>query len=271
MTHSPLKCAVLQLLHNNNATAVSTTTTTTASKGDEKYPALIESFCQILKLSSNTPSHVQAQECILSILQSFCDTEITLLQNFMEEGVNSERYLANALPMKEHLLLFIATIVDHLTTSENQTFDTSLPVVRILLLLTERDYCFYFVRDHLNKRTSGDGAPPFAKLLKSIEKNLSKDADDCLATLNILVQFLKISSTPEEVDGPMFVKSRSMKMGADELRALVGWKITPAEGAVEGEGEEKHSLLVIENQLKVSSSISDSNTIGVKFVIGRRS
>lgn len=244
VTHSPLKCAVLQLLHNN--------ATNGTAKGDEKYPALIESFCQILKSNNDSsPAHVQAQECVLSIVQSFCDTEITLLQNFVEEGVNSDHYLANALPMKEHLLLFIATIVEHLT-NDNRTFVTYLPVVRILLLLTERDYGFYFVREHLNKKTAGEVAitPPFAKLLKNIEKSLSKDADDCLATLNILVQFLKVSSTPEEVDGPMF-KSRSMKMSADELRILIGWKTTlPNED--DGAGDEKHPLSVIDDQLKVS-------------------
>lgn len=308
-THSPLKCAVLQLLHSTNITNVGTTaaiatatttiattttpiiiatttaatttaTTTSAAAaittttpittastnsgggatgltkgGDEKYPALVDSFCQILRSNNNSAPHVQAQECILSIIQSFCDTEITLLQNsFVEEAVNSEYYLANALPAREHLLLFIATIVEHLM-NDNVTFVTYLPVVRILLLLTEHDYGFYFVREHLNRKalSGGEESPPFGKLLNSIQKNFSsKEADDCLSTLNILTQFLKVCSTAEEVDGPMFIKSRTMKMSVEELRGLVGWKLTKNADGDDGSSEvQQHPLVVVEQLLKV--------------------
>ncbi|KAK5642557.1 hypothetical protein RI129_008724 [Pyrocoelia pectoralis] len=143
VTHNSLKCAILNLIQNGNS----------INKTDDKYSFIIPSFGKILNYNSNVNSHVQAQECILSIIQSLCDTEITLLQSdgIEKNEITSEVYLADSLPVKDTLLSFISMMVDHLMS--DNTFVTYLPIIRTLLLLMEHDYGFYHLRDYLLKRT----------------------------------------------------------------------------------------------------------------------
>lgn len=228
VTHSTIKCAVLYLIHSNSSVSLKT---------EEKYPNLIQAFMQVLKNNCTSNSHVQSQECILSIIQSFCDIEITLLQNPINDmnELTSELYVANSMPTKEHLLTFINIIVDHL--GSDNSFVTYLPVVRTLLLLTEHDYGFYHLRETLIKRND-----LFVNLLNKLSNNFSKSNAEYLSTLNTLMEFLRIILTTEENDGTLLYTPRSIKLSADEVKSLTGWSCNP---------EGKHPLLALEDTLKV--------------------
>lgn len=231
VTHPPIKCAILQLIHSNSAN----------SKGDDKYSALIPAFMQILKIKDASNYHVQAQECILSIIQSFCDSEITLLQSSLDEKVEltSEVYLANALPTKDVFLLFINTMIDHLKA--DNCFITFLPIIRTMLLLTEHNYGFYHLSECLSKRTE-----PLANLLNKLVKNFSKDSNECLSTLNALIEFLRVCPRLEEVEGTLLYTPRNIKMATAEVKSLIGWK-------KDSEENHKNTLCVLEDLLKVGS------------------
>lgn len=231
VTHGSLKCAVLQLLHNINSSGI---------KGDEKYPSLVIIFSQILKNNSTQNSHIQSQECILSIIQSFCDSEITLLQNYVEgRHLSSDIYLANALPTKELLLIFISSMTEHLMA--DNSFVTYLPIVRSFLLLTEHDYGFYYLRENLIKK-----AEPLLNVFQKLESNFSKDSTECLSTFNTSIEFLRVCSTLDEVEDNLIYKPRSMKMNLTEIRSLVGWKLEEND-----ENEKKHPILGLGDILKV--------------------
>lgn len=226
VTHSTLKCAVLHLIHSSNKT-------------DEKYPNLVQIFGQVLRINSSSTSHIQAQECILSIIQSFCDIEITLLQSPEKGDLSSEIYLANALPVKEHLLNFILMILDYLQV--DSSFVTYLQAVRTLLLLTEHDYGFYHLREQMNKRND-----VFGLVLNKLAKNFSKNNAECLSTMNTLVELIRVCSTTEEVEATLMYTPRKMKMSLREIKGFVGWRSEESE-------EERHPLLALEEILKVGS------------------
>lgn len=180
---------------------------------------------------------MQAQECVLSILHSCCDVELTLLQPTADAR---DVYLANALPGKEQLINIVALLLDHLG-AENSLV-TCVPAVRTLLLLTEHDYGFFHLRDALLRREA-----PFGTLLAQLVKaTLSPEA---LSTLGILVEFLRLCAAVEE-DG---AHPRTVLLSAAELRHLVGWsEDTP------------HALTLLEEMLQVShcylsSAINDIN------------
>ncbi|KAG5885200.1 hypothetical protein JTB14_012224 [Gonioctena quinquepunctata] len=237
VTHNTIKCAMLHLVHTNS---------TVTLKTEERYVSLIPAFWQVLKNNCNSTSHIQSQECILSIIQSFCDIEITLTQNSAPGSeMTSEEYLANALPVKEHLLMFINMIWEHLTTENS--FVTYLPIVRTLLLLTEHDYGFYHLQEHLLKNND-----VFLVLLEKLANNFSKSIAECLSTLNILVEFLRVCVTtdldPEET---LLYSPRKIALLLSDLKRLIGW---PAEGR-----PEKHPLLSIEVILK--AVIEEDNTL----------
>lgn len=230
VTHGNLKCAIMQLLQNNN--------NVNYVKGDEKYPKLVPLFVRILKMNCEQNSHVQSQECILSVMQSLCDTEITLMQN-AEEQLTSDVYLSNALPMKDTLLLFINGMIEHIMS--DNSFLTYLPIARTFLLLTEHDYGFYHLKEHLMHKTV-----PLLNVLNKLDTNFSKDNAECLSTLNTLIEFLRVSSTIDEIEEGLLYKSRTYKMSIDEIKGLVGWDIVK-----ETDNEKKHPLLNLETTLKV--------------------
>lgn len=101
---------------------------------------------------------VQAQECVVSVIQSLCDTEVTLLPppgttlGGGEPGLMpaSDVYLANALPPRDLLLTLCTVMLEHIANIEH-SFTTLLPTVRTFLMLTEHDYGFYHLKRYVTK------------------------------------------------------------------------------------------------------------------------
>ncbi|KAF5273298.1 hypothetical protein FQR65_LT04720 [Abscondita terminalis] len=232
VTHNSLKCAILQLIQIGNLNT---------QKTDEKYTALIPAFAKILTLNSSVNSHVQAQECILSIIQSLCDTEISLLQNFGNEKseITPDIYLSNSLPVKETLLPFITMMLEHLTA--DNTFVTYLPIMRTLLLLMEHDYGFYHLREYLIKKNG-----VFVNVLNKIVENYSKESEECLSVINTLMEFFRVCLAPDEINEPSAVNLRTMRMSSTEVQTIIGWT------AEHSDSTEEHPLHLLEKVLNKS-------------------
>lgn len=231
VTHNTIKCAVLHLIHTN---------ATVTLKTDERYVMLIPSFVQILKINSTLTSHVQAQECILSIIQSFCDCEISVMQvSVSGSAISSEEYLANAVPIKEHLLVFLVVMLEHLAA--DNPFVTYLPILRTFLLLTEHDYGFYNLKELLLKKND-----VFSIVLNKLANDFSADNTECLSILNTLVEFLRLCVTLDDDSEPnLLYIPRTIKMTLPEMKGLISW---PVEGK-----PENHPMISLEEKLKVSS------------------
>lgn len=60
ITHASVKCAVLNLLCAGGRGS--------GVKSDERFPQLVTHLCRVLHTPYDSPSHVQAQECVVSIL-----------------------------------------------------------------------------------------------------------------------------------------------------------------------------------------------------------
>jgi hypothetical protein len=99
---------------------------------------------------------LQAQECVVSVIQSLCDTEVTLLPPpgttlVGGGGVDigsmptADVYLANALPPRDLLLTMCTVMLEHVANIEH-SFTTLLPTVRTFLMLVEHDYGFYHLK-----------------------------------------------------------------------------------------------------------------------------
>ncbi|XP_045461756.1 protein virilizer [Harmonia axyridis] len=219
VTHSTLKCAVLSLLQNSSGAQ------------DHKYSSLISHFVQILKTNNQISHHIQCQECILSIIQSFCDAEISLMQNSTTTNEQTSNiYLSNALPTKEQLVSFVEVIADHI--SNNNSFVTYLPAIRAIFLLTEHDYGFYYLREILLKKPG-----LFSIILDKLSKSFAKDNAECISVLNTLTEFFCISIVIEEVVGPLNYSPRKMKFSLRELKMLIDWK--------DDKSEDKHPLEIL--------------------------
>lgn len=233
-THGAIKCAVLQLFWNH----------ANSLKTDEKYPALVATFCQILKTNNDAQSHLQAQECIANIIQNICDTEITLIQTpdgLKSETITSDTYLANSLPPKEMLLTFLTTLTD-LLTSDN-TFATLLPITRTFILLSEHDFGFFHLYSCFEKKQNC-----FLYVLKKFMSNFSKDNTELLQTMSTVFDFLRLCSDDMELEGTLMFTPRSAKFSPKELKLLIGWK-----NEEYLEDNSKHLFFVLEALIKVTN------------------
>ncbi|XP_019867996.2 protein virilizer isoform X2 [Aethina tumida] len=232
VTHNTIKCAILHLIHTNSCVT---------SKPDDKYTALIPAFAQVLKNNCNTNSHIQAQECIISVIQSFCDIELTLLQCENSPDV----CLANALPIKEHLVTYVTMLLDHL--SADNSFVTYLPLVRTLLLLTEHDYGLFHLREQALKRND-----LFLTILTKLANNFSISNAECLSTLSTLLEFLRICIVIEDENVSSGYSPRTIKFTPDEIKSLIGWNSSSEEQP------SNHPLLMLTDILKKSTEDDNS-------------
>ncbi|GLV34007.1 virilizer [Carabus blaptoides fortunei] len=236
-THGAIKCAVLQLLWNHSSSSA-------ALKTDEKYPSLVNMFCHVLKTESDANSHLQAQECIVNIIQNLCDTEITLLQSIDGQkcDITSDIYLSNSLPPKDLLITILTTLLDHFTC--DNTFTTLLPIVRTFILLTEHDYGFYHLCVCFEKKPNC-----FLNILKKFISCFAKDNAELLQTLSTVLDLLRVCCDDMEIEGTLVFAPRSVKMSAKELKQLVAWKCED-----DVEDNSKHQFYVLENLIKKNTT-----------------
>nr|CAD7407518.1 unnamed protein product [Timema poppensis] len=182
VTHPGIKCAVLQLLVKGGAV-----------KSDDKYPGLVEVLCTILKSPSDYPAHIQAQECVVSVIQSLCDTEVTLLPPpGPAPAPTPEVYLANALPPRDLLVTLCSVLLEHVANIEH-SFTTLLPTVRTFLMLTEHDYGLFHLRSCLENKSDA-----LQSLFVKFCTGFSKDSSDCLSTLSTSLELLRVFVSLEE-------------------------------------------------------------------------
>lgn len=206
-------------------------------------------FCDVLRTQSDLSSHLQAQECVVSIIQSLCDSEITLYHNSeIKTDISSDLYLSNALPPKDMVQLFIITMIDHIAAPES-SYTTILPIIRTFVLLTEHDYGFYHLHACIEKKSK-----PFFTVFTKFIKNFSKDNADCLATLSAMLEFLKICLSTDymEVEPDCMFTPRSSTMSNAMIAASVGWSNVKQEEVEGKEPPPKHPILLLEKMLQVT-------------------
>ncbi|XP_038066520.1 protein virilizer homolog [Patiria miniata] len=159
-------------------------------KSDEKYSELLPWLLSLLNVVSDSSFHLQAQECIVALLQSICGPEITLLPT---DNLSISEQLANSLPGKEHMEIICSALLDHVTSSD-QSYASILPSLRTLSMLLDYDYGFVFVKCALDKTPSA-----FHSLFTRLQTSFHKDSSDYLSTLSTTLDLLQMLLT---VEGP---------------------------------------------------------------------
>ncbi|XP_066999085.2 protein virilizer isoform X2 [Anabrus simplex] len=211
VTHAAVKSALLQLITKGGPV-----------KADERYPGLVTMFCNILRSPSDSPSHIQAQECVVSVIQSLCDTEVTLLstpsdQTPQLQTPTPEMYLANSLPPRDLLVSMVSVMLEHISNIEH-SFTTLLPTVRTFLMLTEHDYGFYHLKVCLEKNTDA-----LWNLFVKFCTGFCKDSSDCLSTLSTSLELLRVLISLDEEESGLGLPPRSLLMTVSELAVVLGW------------------------------------------------
>lgn len=242
ITHPSVKCTTLHLLRQG----------TSLPKSEDRYSIFIPLLCSILTTVSDNQSHVQSQECVISIISSFYDSEITLLTQFDsvpsikmevtdESSENTkpvmtpEIYLANAIPSKDILISLINASLEYLA-NENSIPSIILSVLRTFFLLTEHDYGFYYFKYCIEKNKT-----VMPQLFNRLVNGINKDSPECLSTFMELLRVLQSNAEDiEATEGLQFIP-RTSTLSIHDIAEIIGWH----------KNKEHHPILTLEKFLKV--------------------
>ncbi|XP_064640162.1 protein virilizer homolog isoform X2 [Lineus longissimus] len=199
LSQAPVKAPVLYLLRSGG-------------KNEERYVETLPKLLHLLNVVSEKSCHIQAQECIVSIIQSLCDPEIVLITG---ENMGILEQLSICLPSKDHLHQICLALLDHIGNMDH-SYASILPALRTLVMLTEHDYGFFHLKGALDQNHFA-----FCNLFMRINNTFSKDSSDCLSTLSTATELLHLLVTLEapEEDTPL----RTFVISVPELRQYLSW------------------------------------------------
>ncbi|XP_023242093.1 protein virilizer homolog [Centruroides sculpturatus] len=201
VSHAPFKIPLINILRGS-------------VKTDEKYSEILNMILDHLNFVSSKQSHINSQECIVSILQSLCDPDIGFVT--LEGGASVSEVLANSLPPKEHISEISGALIQHIGNHQH-TFASVLPSLRTLVMLTEHDFGFFYVKQALIQHPS-----TLRSLFARLSTTFSKDSSDCLSTLSTTLEFLRLMVHGyEETSQP--VPARTLVLSTSELRKILDW------------------------------------------------
>ncbi|OWF41313.1 Protein virilizer-like [Mizuhopecten yessoensis] len=224
LSQPSIKCATLQLTNKSGPA------------GEEKYVELFPQLLQILNTVCDRVPHIQAQECIVSIIQSMCDVEVAIV---MGDAFTIQDQIAQALPSKEYMHQITNSLLDHMGNPDHN-YASILPCVRTLVMFTDHNYGFFHLKSLLEQKTTALG-----RLMVRINTTFSKDSSDCLSTLSTLLEFLRLLVEIPE-DGPEL--TRTYTLTQTELQAVLSWNPSM----------ENHPLLDLEKLLEDSAKEEES-------------
>ncbi|XP_054285555.1 protein virilizer-like isoform X1 [Macrosteles quadrilineatus] len=234
-THASVKAALLNLIVRQPS----------SDKAHQRYPDLVVSLCHILRAPHDCPTHVQAQECIVSVVQSLCHCELTLVPppGVVLVGATTphpDTYLANTLPPRDLLGTLLLVMLEHVGDARNN-LTTLQPSLRTFLMLTEHDYGFFHLKNCLEKKPEA-----LMNLVAKIVSVWNTERTDCLSTLSTLLELLRGCITPDAPDEVLGLPARAITLSPPELANILGWE--------KNSEEKKHPLYTVDTLLQESRS-----------------
>nr|XP_045603952.1 protein virilizer homolog [Procambarus clarkii] len=216
VSHAPTKAAVLHLLRGGSPTLA-----INAAKGEDKYTGLVALWCRILNVAaSGSHAHMQAQDCIITIIQYLCDHENAMhvpqdssVQEGEAQSTAPTMLTLSGVPNKDTLIPIVDALIDHLRNlhSSHQSIQQ---VLRALMHLMEHDYGFYHIKSVMEKKKAC-----LISLFKRLTSTFRKESHEHLMSLQGALEFCELLIMND--DSSM---SRTMIVSASELANYLGWK-----------------------------------------------
>ncbi|XP_064611731.1 protein virilizer homolog [Liolophura sinensis] len=197
----PIKASFLQLVRE--------------SKDDDKYAVFLTQLLHLLTTASPRSSHIHSQECVVSLIQNLCDVEVTMMS--ADGNTTVQDQLANALPDKESMTAIALALLEHVGNADN-SYASIHPCLRTLVMLTDHDYGFYYLKCALEKSRFS-----LYNLIMRISNTFSKDSSDILSTLSTIIELLRLLVIPDAPDDNQ-PQTRIQHLTNKELREALAWE-----------------------------------------------
>ncbi|XP_055934312.1 protein virilizer homolog [Argiope bruennichi] len=179
-------------------------------KADEKYIDVLPLMLELFNTPSEKSYVIQSHECIVSILQSLCDPDISFIT--FDSGALVNDVLSSSLPCKEHMVVICGALIQHIGCHKH-SYSSVLPSLRSLVMLTEHDYGYFHVKQGLVQHPGA-----IYSLFTRFSSSFSKDSSDCLSTLSTTLEFLRLMVNGYE-DGAQ--TGRTLLLSTTELADLL--------------------------------------------------
>ncbi|GFT51849.1 protein virilizer homolog [Nephila pilipes] len=202
-------------------------------KADEKYVDVLPLMLELFNTPSEKSFVIQAQECIVSILQSLCDPDISFVT--FDSGALVNEVLSSSLPSKEHMILICGALIQHIGCHKH-SYSSVLPSLRSLVMLTEHDYGYFHVKQGLDQHPGA-----VYSLFTRFSSSFSKDSSDCLSTLSTTLEFLRLMVNGYE-DGAQ--TGRTLFLSTSELADLLRENSSVASKDKDGKSSEPFQPVV---------------------------
>ncbi|GAB6027345.1 hypothetical protein CHUAL_001621 [Chamberlinius hualienensis] len=187
------------------------------TKVDKKYSEFIPKIIDILSNISTQqsvdkpPASQQLQECIMSIFQSLCDTEISFAGSDLQ--ILQPDQLAYSLPNKDHMASVCSAVWDHVANYPSAG-PSILLALRTLIMLTEHDYGFYYLKTTLDKVPD-----TLHVFLTSLSQSYVREIPEFLSILTAVLELIHLMVNADDD-----LKTRTYEISASELAQLLKWE-----------------------------------------------
>ncbi|XP_068224412.1 protein virilizer isoform X3 [Palaemon carinicauda] len=244
VSHAPTKAAILHLLRGGSPTLAAATT-----KTEDKYSGLVALWCRILNVAaSGSHAHVQAQECLVTIIQYLCDHE-NAMHVSQDCNVQDGNVQVNAVPTpitlsgvpnKDTLVPIVEALIDHLRNlhSPHQSIQQ---VLRALMRLMEHDYGFYHIKSVMEKKRAC-----LISLFKRLSSSFRKESQEYITSLQGALEFCQLLIETDESS----TVSRTLLVTPSELASYIGWKLGGLEMQYSKYSQEKKEIIKKEEKEK---------------------
>ncbi|XP_028392294.1 protein virilizer homolog isoform X2 [Dendronephthya gigantea] len=162
------------------------------------FPDLLNSLLRILKITSEELVISRLKYCVVTIIQSLCDPQISLTTFDTPFSLNQ---LGDAMPDRDMFASICSALLENIG-STSQSYATILQVLRTIVMLTEHDYGLFHIKQALNKDKE-----VFYRLFQGLCSSFRPGipGPDSLSTLSTATELLQLlmpsSNVPEEAGG----------------------------------------------------------------------
>ncbi|CAB4037980.1 Hypothetical predicted protein, partial [Paramuricea clavata] len=211
------------------------------------FPDLLNSLLRILKITSEELVISRLKYCVVTIIQSLCDPQISLTLFDTPFSLNQ---LGDAMPDRDMFASICSALLENIG-STSQSYATILQVLRTIVMLTDHDYGLFHIKQALNK-DKDVFYRLFQRLCASFKPGIpGPDSLSTLSTATELLQLLMPSSTPgvpgKPEDATEDTESTAMETGNKEEERKIetendGDKVEEIDIDVEGkDGKDQQS------------------------------
>ncbi|XP_046843744.1 protein virilizer homolog [Xenia sp. Carnegie-2017] len=174
------------------------------------FPNLLKGLLCYLKITSEELAQSRLKYCIVTIMQSLCDPQISLTLLNAPFSLNQ---LGDSMPDREMFSSICSALLENIGSS-SQSYATILQVLRTIVTLTDHDYGLFHIKQAL-KKDNKVFYRLFQRLCSSFKPGIP--GPDSLSTLSTATELLQLLMPPNTLSSLNKIENRTKCAEVSEM------------------------------------------------------